>query len=97
MLNFNNDVKHMFLAISIVLIILCIHSFSMQIVYEDADYEDVTHSELRRIMWSNPTPSAKREACLKHAKLLGESGLYHFSATWLNISPLLRKHRYSCV
>ena len=42
-------------------------------MYEDADYEDVTHSELRRIMWSNSTPSAKREACLKHAKLLGES------------------------
>ena len=53
--------------------ILCLfHIFPVQIVYEDADYEDVTHSELRRIMWSNSTPSAKREACLKHAKLLGE-------------------------
>jgi hypothetical protein len=40
-------------------------------VYEDADYEDLSFAEMRRVLWSGSTPTAKREACTKHAKLLG--------------------------
>ena len=41
-------------------------------MYEDADFEDLTFTEMKRVLWSGSTPTAKREACMKHAKLLNK-------------------------
>lgn len=41
-----------------------------QIVYEDADFEDLAAQEVEDSIWKNAVPSYKRSACLKHAKKL---------------------------
>ena len=49
-------------------------------MYEDADFEDLTHAELRRVFWQSAVPTAKKEACYKHAyRELRLIDLVHFN------------------
>eukprot|EP00981_Chlorochromonas_danica_P007331 scaffold1690_cov177-Ochromonas_danica.AAC.8 len=41
-----------------------------QIVYEDADFEDLAASEVEKVLWKSTVPTYKRDACIRHAKKL---------------------------
>jgi len=41
------------------------------IVYEDADFEEVSRVDLMKVLWVGKVPGQKEHACIKHAKHLG--------------------------
>jgi len=46
------------------------HPF-FSIVYEDADFEEVSKSDLKKVLWEGMVPMHRQQACIKHAKQLG--------------------------
>ncbi|RYH06248.1 hypothetical protein EON65_43105 [archaeon] len=55
-----------------------------QIVYEDADYEDLGHTDVEKLLWQFNVPQKKQEACMRHAKKLD---LLHASLLYSNGAP----------